>query len=123
MTFIEKPVEVDDLRTAIRRATLADETSQVEDLIELARLPDQAANRVARRATRLVENVRAAGRHHGSLDALLYEYSLTNPEGVVLMCLAEAPLRIPDGATADRLIRGKMSAAAWQDHLGNSGRS
>ncbi|MGH6661566.1 MAG: proline dehydrogenase family protein, partial [Rhodospirillales bacterium] len=56
----------------------------------------------------------------GGLDAFLREYELTSEEGVVLMCLAEALLRVPDAATADRLIRDKIADADWQRHLGRS---
>src|ERR1700689_1830696 len=56
----------------------------------------------------------------GSLDELLREYHLASREGVILMCLAEALLRIPDAATADRLIADKISAGAWDEHLGDS---
>src|SRR5439155_25372658 len=52
---------------------------------------------------------------------LLQEYALSSPEGVALMCLAEALLRIPDADTVDRLIRDKIAAADWQRHLGHSG--
>ena len=57
----------------------------------------------------------------GGLDAFLHEYALSSPEGVALMCLAEALLRIPDAETVDRLIRDKIAAADWQRHLGHSG--
>ncbi len=85
-----------------------------------ARLPPRATENVARRATRLVEKVRSSRQLQGSLDAFLTEYALSTHEGVVLMCLAEALLRIPDSDTADRLIRDKLATADWQQHLGNS---
>ena len=56
----------------------------------------------------------------GALDAFLRQYSLASREGVILMCLAEALLRIPDGETADRLIADKIPTGAWDEHLGDS---
>ncbi|MEJ0006188.1 MAG: hypothetical protein WDM77_07330 [Steroidobacteraceae bacterium] len=71
-------------------------------------------------ALRLVLAVRAERSHGNGLDALLREYHLASPEGVVLMCLAEALLRIPDAHTADRLIADKLAAGDWERHLGDS---
>ena len=108
------------LRRAIAEAYRADEASHVGALLDEADLGADARARVVARAGALVATVRAA--HHGSggLDALLQEYALSSQEGVVLMCLAEALLRIPDGETADRLIRDKLGDADWERHLGHS---
>jgi RHH-type proline utilization regulon transcriptional repressor/proline dehydrogenase/delta 1-pyrroline-5-carboxylate dehydrogenase len=65
--------------------------------------------------------MREKGPARGGIDAFLHEYALSSPEGVALMCLAEALLRIPDSDTIDRLIRDKLAAADWQSHLGHSG--
>ncbi len=106
-------------RERLSRAWLADETTVLQDLIPLARWPDAAAaERVRARATRLVEAVRARRLSHGGLDAFLHEYDLSSQEGVVLLCLAEALLRIPDAGTADRLIQDKLVRADWRRHLG-----
>ena len=110
------------LREEIAAAWLADETATVRGLLPLAELEAAAKGRVTQRATRLVEAVRAARLRRGGLDAFLHEYDLSSEEGVVLMCLAEALLRIPDDATADRLIRDKLSHGDWRRHLGE-GRS
>ena len=64
--------------------------------------------------------MRSARGSGGALDAFLREYSLASREGVILMCLAEALLRIPDGETADRLIADKIPSGAWDEHLGDS---
>jgi len=61
-----------------------------------------------RAAEELVKAVRAAPASHWGIDAFLHEYALSSREGVVLMCLAEALLRIPDSETADRLSRDKL---------------
>jgi RHH-type proline utilization regulon transcriptional repressor/proline dehydrogenase/delta 1-pyrroline-5-carboxylate dehydrogenase len=104
----------------IRRAHAADEAEVAQRLAALAHLPDDATARVAATATRLVEGVRAHRPRLGDLDTLLSEYRLSSREGVVLMCLAEALLRIPDTTTADRLIRDKIGSADWEKHLGHS---
>ncbi|MGE0715884.1 MAG: bifunctional proline dehydrogenase/L-glutamate gamma-semialdehyde dehydrogenase PutA [Alphaproteobacteria bacterium] len=110
----------DPLRAAIRRATRADETAVVERLLAEAALPADARDRVGVRARRLVEAVRASRQGRGGLDAFLHEYELSSQEGIVLMCLAEALLRIPDADTVDRLIRDKIGPADWERHLGRS---
>ena len=108
------------LRTAISAAYLRDEAAALEDIIPKARLGAAEERQVERRARGLVEGVRAARRSAGGVDALLHEYDLSSEEGIVLMCLAEALLRIPDTETRDELIREKIGSANWQSHLGHS---
>ena len=108
-------------RQAVRRALAADETSCVEALLVAARLPQDRQRRIEAEAVRLIEAVRAHPARFGGLDTFLAEYRLSSREGVVLMCLAEALLRIPDSETADRLIRDKIGGADWARHLGHSG--
>ncbi len=67
-----------------------------------------------------IEQLRTEGPRRLGLEALLLEYRLDTPEGVALMCLAEALLRIPDPAAADRLIHDVLSPLSWQQHLGHS---
>ncbi len=76
--------------------------------------------RVAARAAQLVEGVRTTRVKRTGLDAFLRKYDLSSQEGVILMCLAEALLRIPDDATADKLIADKISAGDWASHLGDA---
>jgi RHH-type proline utilization regulon transcriptional repressor/proline dehydrogenase/delta 1-pyrroline-5-carboxylate dehydrogenase len=83
-------------------------------------MPSDALDRVADTARRLVRSVRQRRQRQGGLDAFLHEYALSSREGIVLMCLAEALLRIPDADTADRLIRDKIGGADWQKHVGRS---
>ena len=71
-------------------------------------------------ATRLVERVRANSRSSSGIDAFMQQFSLSSEEGVVLMCLAEALLRIPDAETADRLIADKLAGRDWAEHVGQS---
>jgi RHH-type proline utilization regulon transcriptional repressor/proline dehydrogenase/delta 1-pyrroline-5-carboxylate dehydrogenase len=100
---------------------LADESACVDSLLDVARLPHDAAARVEQRATELVAAVRAQQVSAGGIDAFLREYDLSSQEGVVLMCLAEALLRIPDAHTADRLIEDKLRDGRWDAHVGASG--
>jgi len=116
--FAKRPA-LDPARTSLAAAYLADEAAVAEARCVEARLPPDMQQRVAARARALVEAVRAGGRA-GGLDAFLQEYSLGTAEGVVLMCLAEALLRIPDAETKDRLIRDRLSEAEWERHLGHS---
>ncbi|HBD37323.1 MAG TPA: trifunctional transcriptional regulator/proline dehydrogenase/L-glutamate gamma-semialdehyde dehydrogenase, partial [Cupriavidus sp.] len=111
------------LRAAITSAYRRPETECVPVLLEQARLPQaqaDAAIKMARAlAARLREQKVGSGRE-GLVQGLIQEFSLSSQEGVALMCLAEALLRIPDKATRDALIRDKISGANWQSHLGQS---
>ena len=108
------------IATAINPTWLAPEEPLVRSLADRARLEPATRARIASRALDLVQRVRADKGSGSSLDAFLREYSLASREGVILMCLAEALLRIPDAETADRLIADKISAGDWADHLGDS---
>ena len=111
------PLErADFVAKAINPQYLTDEQPLVRDLADQARLPEAAARAAGTRALGLVQSVRAASGSGGALDAFLRQYSLASREGVILMCLAEALLRIPDGETADRLIADKIPTGAWDDH-------
>jgi len=109
------------LRAAIRDAHRLDEATADAAILAAADMPLEARERVAATARRLVEAVRRERLGKGGLDAFLHEYALSSPEGVALMCLAEALLRIPDAETVDKLIRDKIAAADWHSHLGHSG--
>lgn len=106
---------------AINRLWLADEDLVMRELLPLARVDSAAADRVTAAASARVDAVRRQDGQKGAMDALLREYDLSSQEGVILMCLAEALLRIPDAATADKLIADKISAGDWSSHLGNNG--
>lgn len=120
MIFQGRPAVSSPLRQAISAAYLADESACVAAMLPLARQDDETARRVTRRARRLVEAVRDRRLSQGGIDAFMHEYDLTSREGVALMCLAEALLRIPDSATADQLIQDKLAEADWVRHLGHS---
>jgi len=108
------------LRAEIDRHYHADEACLVKKLLASARLEPAATGRVNQRARSLVSAVRAKKAEQGLLDAFMQEYDLSSEEGVVLMCLAEALLRIPDDETAEKLIADKLGEANWESHLGKS---
>ncbi|MCH6548917.1 MAG: bifunctional proline dehydrogenase/L-glutamate gamma-semialdehyde dehydrogenase PutA [Proteobacteria bacterium] len=99
---------------------LADEESLVNELIEIADAGQSARTKIQGTAANLVRAVRRQAAQEGGIDAFLQQYDLSSEEGVLLMCIAEALLRIPDADTADRLIADKITSARWQDHLGES---
>ncbi|KAA5606252.1 bifunctional proline dehydrogenase/L-glutamate gamma-semialdehyde dehydrogenase PutA [Roseospira marina] len=109
-----------DARAALRAATrLTDETATVRGLADVARLDPGAQGRVTAEARALVQTLRDE-HTPGLMESLLAEYGLSNQEGVALMCLAEALLRVPDTRSIDALIRDKLAPAAWSRHLGQS---
>jgi RHH-type proline utilization regulon transcriptional repressor/proline dehydrogenase/delta 1-pyrroline-5-carboxylate dehydrogenase len=105
------------LRAAITAAYRRDETAAVEWLLAQGASADGDAYMLAHR---LVSAVREKRTRASGVDALMHEFSLSSEEGVALMCLAEALLRIPDSETADRLIADKISKGDWKKHLGES---
>ena len=107
-------------RDEIATHHLTDETRLVGGLIERAVFTDEERRRTAELARKLVEAVRASRANHGGIDAFMHEYGLSSEEGVILMCLAEALLRIPDAETADRFIAEKIAGGQWERHRGHS---
>lgn len=106
-------------RRRISRHTRMPEPQAVARLLPAR--PQPATAEAARKlAQGLVENLRRQRRQASGVDALMHEFSLSSEEGVALMCLAEALLRIPDSATRDRLIADKIGRADWKRHIGNS---
>ncbi|MCJ2090561.1 trifunctional transcriptional regulator/proline dehydrogenase/L-glutamate gamma-semialdehyde dehydrogenase [Methylobacterium sp. E-005] len=116
--FADLP-ELSPLRQAVVAACRRLEPDCIAPLLDQARLPGEAAARVAAMARALVESLRRRGRR-GGVEGLIHEYALSSDEGVALMCLAEALLRIPDAATRDALIRDKIVRGDWAAHLGHS---
>lgn len=107
------------LRAAITAAYRRPEPECVPFLVGQARLPATIATETQALATTLVEALRA--KHTGGgVEGLIHEFSLSSQEGVALMCLAEALLRIPDRATRDALIRDKISKGDWRSHMGQA---
>ena len=143
MHYFDLPLVSSSAYQPVRKAYRVDEASHVHRLCRalqgsaIARTDspasdDQASGEQAIRelairekairekASALVTTVRANRASGSGIDALMQEYQLSSQEGVVLMCLAEALLRTPDEATADRLIEDKLGSGDWQSHLGHS---
>jgi RHH-type transcriptional regulator, proline utilization regulon repressor / proline dehydrogenase / delta 1-pyrroline-5-carboxylate dehydrogenase len=109
-----------DLRRAISAAWLTDEDALLEELIQKAQLTPAEHSATSFLARELITQLRSARHRRTGVDAFTQEYALSSEEGVVLMCLAESLLRVPDAETQDRLIRDKISGRDWDRHLGQS---
>ena len=120
MISTENTGDLATLRSAIRRAKFTDEESLIATLLEAPPYGDELAGRIGNDAAALVRAVRADRAGRTMLDRFLAEYGLSNQEGVALMCLAEALLRIPDSRTAERLIADRLGTGAWSSHIGHS---
>ncbi|MFG1299462.1 trifunctional transcriptional regulator/proline dehydrogenase/L-glutamate gamma-semialdehyde dehydrogenase [Xanthobacter sp. V3C-3] len=119
--FAPPPAPRTALREAITAACRRPEPECLPPLIAAARVPADAKAAIAATARDLVEALRDRHRPDG-IEGLVHEYALSSQEGVALMCLAEALLRIPDTATRDALIRDKIAGGDWAAHMGG-GRS
>ncbi|MBE9538343.1 MAG: bifunctional proline dehydrogenase/L-glutamate gamma-semialdehyde dehydrogenase PutA, partial [Proteobacteria bacterium] len=120
MLFEEPFISDDPSRAQLREFYRKDEDEVLEYLMPIAETGNAPRSRAWERARELVVNIRAQQVGKGGVDALLNEFALSTEEGVVLMCLAEALLRVPDSLTIDRLIRDKLATGNWSSHLGNS---
>lgn len=123
LEFAESILPQSVLRAAITGAYRRPETEALPMLLEQARLPQDQAEATQKMALGIAEKLRnqkSAGGRQGLVQGLLQEFSLSSQEGVALMCLAEALLRIPDKATRDALIRDKIANGNWSQHLGQS---
>ncbi|EGU33241.1 bifunctional proline dehydrogenase/pyrroline-5-carboxylate dehydrogenase [Vibrio ichthyoenteri ATCC 700023] len=116
--FIEQPL--DDLWALISPLYMVDESQWLAQLLPLATASASEKQQIVSQTTQLIQAIRADKKSIQMIDALLLEYSLDTQEGILLMCLAEALMRVPDAATADALIRDKLSVADWKSHLRNS---
>ncbi|MDQ2971382.1 MAG: bifunctional proline dehydrogenase/L-glutamate gamma-semialdehyde dehydrogenase PutA [Pseudomonadota bacterium] len=116
----ELPGRARPARAAITAAWSLDETTAVRALLTQAGLPAAEREQVLSQAAELVTQVRANVAGQSAVESFMRQYDLSSEEGVLLMCVAEALLRIPDRATADKLIRDKLGDADWRKHLGMS---
>ncbi len=116
----EIPVESTPARARITAAWTRDETQAVDGLLAEAEFPPAERELVLARASELVARVRARADDQTAVESFMRQYDLSSEEGVLLMCIAEALLRIPDRTTADKLIRDKIGEADWKKHLGGS---
>jgi RHH-type transcriptional regulator, proline utilization regulon repressor / proline dehydrogenase / delta 1-pyrroline-5-carboxylate dehydrogenase len=120
MLFKDSLVTDCPLRQKIREFYRIDENTAVNHILPEAEVNVSARSRAWDRARKMVLQIRRDQEGNGAIDALLNEYSLSSEEGVVLMCLAEALLRVPDKITQEALIRDKISQGQWSSHLGTS---
>jgi RHH-type proline utilization regulon transcriptional repressor/proline dehydrogenase/delta 1-pyrroline-5-carboxylate dehydrogenase len=110
------------IRTTILDQYLAPEQVSIKNLIERADISADTRNAISQKAAQLVSDVRAKGQP-SMMEKFLAEYGLSTKEGVALMCLAEALLRVPDSYTIDALIEDKITSGNWHSHLGSSNSS
>ena len=113
---------LNQLRQKIRQQTLADETRLLDQLVDQAGLSKESRQIIANKGARLVHDVRENS-DPTLMENFLGEFGLSTKEGVALMCLAEALLRIPDSQTIDALIADKISSSNWDAHLGKASSS
>src|SRR5215469_16023001 len=118
--YASPPSLPDALRQAVRDNYRSDESAAVDRVLAAAEHDEATTARIAATARRLVLEARRQRHGKGGIDAFLNEFALSSREGIALMCLAEALLRIPDADTVDRLIRDKLAGADWARHLGQS---
>ncbi|HEY0178912.1 MAG TPA: bifunctional proline dehydrogenase/L-glutamate gamma-semialdehyde dehydrogenase PutA, partial [Dokdonella sp.] len=116
----ELPATVEPTRARITAAWTRDENEAVDELLSQASLPPAERELVLARAAELVARVRARAGDQSAVESFMRQYDLSSEEGVLLMCVAEALLRIPDRVTADKLIRDKLGEADWRKHVGGS---
>ena len=110
---------LDKIRKKIRQYHLIDERSLVPELINLINLNNTEKKEIMICASELVDALRL-DKNPGIMEVFLAEYGLSNDEGISLMCLAEALLRVPDTTTIDSLIKDKLTNRGWVEHIGNS---
>jgi RHH-type proline utilization regulon transcriptional repressor/proline dehydrogenase/delta 1-pyrroline-5-carboxylate dehydrogenase len=120
MRFVDQPAAGEGAIPYINDHYLADEEKLIRELAQAADSGVSARENIQKTAAQLVRAVRKSTSKEGGIEAFLQQYDLSSDEGVLLMCIAEALLRIPDADTADRLIADKITSAKWKDHIGVS---
>ncbi len=121
MTHLAQCEEHQLIRNNIRQNYRQSEEEAVARLLLLADIPSSVMDRILTKARELSTEIRRVQAKKSSVDVLLQEFSLSSEEGVLLMCLAEALLRIPDTHTQDQLIRDKLLGGDWSAHLKGGG--
>ncbi|MCC0057546.1 MAG: proline dehydrogenase family protein, partial [Rhodobiaceae bacterium] len=111
--------ELARLRETIRDRRLADERAVLDTLFTALAPSAEQRRAICERAVQLIAEIREDDRP-GLMESFLAEYGLSTSEGIALMCLAEALLRVPDAATIDELIEDKIAPSSWSRHLGQS---
>jgi RHH-type proline utilization regulon transcriptional repressor/proline dehydrogenase/delta 1-pyrroline-5-carboxylate dehydrogenase len=117
---LQMPRNSQSLKDSLNRHYHLDENKAVDEMLAMVALDAAAKTRIRTRARGLIQAVRDNRKRFGGLDKFLQEFGLTTNEGIALMCLAEALLRIPDSTTADKLIRDKIGSADWDKHIGKT---
>lgn len=107
-------------RAQINKAYRMNEYSLMKELIQVAALNEQQKTAIQNQATLIAEHLRNARKKSFGIDSFLSQYALSTEEGIALMCLAEAFLRIPDNSTLDKLIKDKLTMGDWKAHQGQS---
>jgi RHH-type proline utilization regulon transcriptional repressor/proline dehydrogenase/delta 1-pyrroline-5-carboxylate dehydrogenase len=120
MSFVDQPAAREGSISYINDLFLADEAALVRQLADIADPGEAGRKKIQTTAAQLVSAVRKNSKADRGIEAFLQQYDLSSAEGVLLMCIAEALLRIPDADTADRLIADKITSAEWKNHLGSS---
>ena len=110
----------EEMKARLNEAYHLDENASVAEHLRLITLDSLQKNTIRETARKLIQTVRDNRRRFGGVDRFLNEFGLTTREGIALMCLAEALLRIPDSETADQMIRDKIGSADWDQHLGKT---
>ena len=111
--------KLSNIRESLREATLGDEAVIVKQMLEHLDVDEALRQSTVDMAASWVREMRASG-DPGLMESFLAEYGLSTQEGVALMCMAEAYLRVPDNKTLDDLIQDKISPQNFGDHLGHS---
>ncbi|WP_264435588.1 bifunctional proline dehydrogenase/L-glutamate gamma-semialdehyde dehydrogenase PutA [Coxiella endosymbiont of Dermacentor marginatus] len=118
--FFEKPFNPDWIRPILNDAYRMDETVCVKQLLESINFTPIIERAVSQLAEKLVIAVREQEKEQGGIEAFIMHYDLSTEEGILLMCLAEALLRVPDKQTENLLIRDKLTSAEWNKYMGAS---
>ncbi|MDX1569613.1 MAG: bifunctional proline dehydrogenase/L-glutamate gamma-semialdehyde dehydrogenase PutA [Xanthomonadales bacterium] len=120
IVFSDTPPVLEGHRSKLAESCLCNEAEHLELLLSDLELKPRTREEITAMAETLVEKVRAQSEEQSALDQFMSQYDLSSEEGVLLMCVAEALLRIPDSDTAEKLIADKLGSADWESHLGRS---
>lgn len=107
------------IRTRMREVHIQNEGHLLSDMAKASNISESQRAMIKTRAIKLIEDIRTDNKP-ALLEVFLAEYGLSTDEGIALMCLAEALMRVPDARTMDELIEDKIAPSAWHEHLGNS---
>lgn len=118
MVHLHRKAQLERLRSKINQAYRRDETQCLQELLKEAELPEETRQNIAHLAKQLVITTRQEQKKLGWVDHFLHHYDISSEEGVALMTMAEALLRIPDHSTIDKLIADKISPVSWKAHDG-----